>query len=102
MREEKAQETVVLSMSFREKKLFNSVKCFWWVNQNKNLEWIIGFNRVKVRGDHEKSHLYGVERLRHLDSREDERRAGDHPGGEKMEMGSTGNFFWEFFLFLLC
>jgi len=66
------------------------------------LEWIIGFNRVKVRGDHEKSHLCGVERLRQLDSREDERRASDHPGGEKMEMGSTSNFFWEFFLFLLC
>ena len=93
---------MVFSVSFIEKKLITSVKCFWWVNQNKNLEWIIGFNRVKVRGDHEKSHLYGVKRLRKLDSREDERRASDHPGGEKMEMGSTGNLFWEFFLFVLC
>lgn len=27
--------------------------------------------------------MYGVESLRQLDSREDERRASDHPGGEK-------------------
>ena len=93
VREEKAQETVVFSVSFIEKKLITSVKCFWWVNQNKNLEWIIGFNRVKVRGDHEKSHLYGVKRLRKLDSREDERRASlGHRGVREVRVPFWSNF----------